>query len=176
MKPEKEIATLTILLVVGAIFAVSIIGSNYTGNFAFSSMKRQASQTASPKIHQPSQTTGIITYANLAQEMSRNQIVQALPTDASILLKFYRIANGQKILEKSYVIMKGKATEGTTAAPDITLLLPSYYLPQLTSSNFCSIIQAAKSNQDLTVQLGSSKLSLMWKYRSILGYRNCLGF
>lgn len=183
MESRKALAPLTIVLIIAALVAVAAIGSNHTGNFALPFLQNSGSSTTSPsspssstgQARQPSQV-GTITYTNLAQELSKNQIVQALPTNAIIMLRLYNVVNGQKIFERSYVITKANAVEGTTATPDITLLLPSYYLPQLTSSNFCAVIKSAKANQDLTIQLGISKLSLLWKYKSIMGYRDCLGF
>ena len=161
---KSIIITIVILVAIAAIY----IGSNYTGSSVNSSPKTSVSAPASQPVK--------ITYENLAQALSSNPIVQALPSNGVIWLRFYNFNTGIRQWEKSYVLTKASVKEGTATKPDITLSIHSKYLSQLTNQNFCSIIQTANQNGDLGTELGISKLSLMWKYKSIMSYRSCLGF
>jgi len=167
---QGGIGTLVIIILVALV--VIYIGNNYTGSFLNSTSKTSISAPSSMQQSQPVR----ITYDNLIPALSSNPIVQALPSNGIILLKFYNFNTGQRQWEKSYVLTKASAKEGTSPSPDITFSLHSKYLSQLTNQNFCGIIQAANKNGDLGTELGISKISLMWKYRSVMSYRSCLGF
>ncbi|MDO8517438.1 MAG: hypothetical protein Q7S33_04930 [Nanoarchaeota archaeon] len=127
-------------------------------------------------------------------------MIQALPDNSALLLKFYNVRNstalisehpknptnnqedfsdfnsGQRQWEKTYAITKGSVKEGNVENPDITILLSSKYLNELTTSNFCSIIKKAKANNDLGIETSLSTPSLLWKFKSMTKYRDCLGF
>ena len=119
-----------------------------------------------------------INYNNMASILSFNQVIQSLPSDANILLKFYNFNIGDRQWEKSYLITKGKVVENTASVQtaDIILSMSSKYLDQMTTSNFCSVIQTANANRDLGFETTLSKLSLGWKYKSVYTYRSCFGF
>lgn len=116
-----------------------------------------------------------ITYNNIAQVLSSSDLVNALPEDGSILLRFYNFNTGSRQWEKSFIIKKGNVREGIENA-DITLILHSKYLSGLTTGNFCSMINQAKKNKDLGFETSLSKISLGWKYKSMYKFRDCLGF
>lgn len=115
-----------------------------------------------------------ITYANIARVLSANSMVKDLPTSATILLRFYNFNSGTRQWEKSYILKRGDVQEGNTAA-DMTIIISSKYLSELTSSNLCSVLQKAQKNGDFSTESTMSTLSLMWKYRSMMKYRSCLG-
>jgi len=164
----KQGKTSTLIIVILVVLAIIYISNNYTGSFLNSTSKTSISAPATQPVR--------ITYDNIIPALSSNPIVQALPSNGIIWLRFYNFNTGQRQWEKSYVLTKGSAKEGTATKPDITLSIHSKYLSQLTNQNFCGIIQAAKKNGDLGTELGISKISLMWKYRSVMSYRSCLGF
>jgi len=115
-----------------------------------------------------------VTYENIARVLSSNQIVKDLPAGATLLLRFYNFNTGTRQWEKSYIIKRGDVREGSAAA-DMTIMINSKYLSELTSSNFCSVLQKAQRNGDFGTESTMSKLSLMWKYRSMMKYKSCLG-
>jgi len=51
----------------------------------------------------------------------------------------------------------------------------SKYLNELTDQNLCSIIRKAKSNNDLGIEMHISYAALLWKYRTVLKYKDCFG-
>jgi len=116
-----------------------------------------------------------ITYDNF-NLLSKTEMIKALPDDAVLVLQF--IKNND--IEKSYITTKSKIEEInkeeiSKLAPDLIITIPSSYLDNLTTANFCSIIQEAKNNDDLGIELKASKTSLAWKYKSMFKYKSCLG-
>ena len=116
-----------------------------------------------------------ITYENIENILSGNDMIKILPENSVILLKFYNF-NGSRVLwEKSYVLKKGLVKEGTAVNPDITLSMHSKYFNELTDQNLCSTMKKAKNNNDLGTEIHISYAALLWKYKSALKYRDCFG-
>jgi len=105
----------------------------------------------------------IITEETLPSYLSMNQIIQDLPANAEISLKTSL---------REYVITRGKVVEGRAANPDVSVVFPSKYIPEL-SNGFCSSLREAYKNREIEVILHSSKVALAWKYRSLSKYREC---
>jgi hypothetical protein len=119
-----------------------------------------------------------INYSNFALEISKNEVIKALPSDAVILLRFYNFDSGERNWEKSYILKRASVEEisdVSVAGEDITLSLHSKYLGQLTSTNFCNIISGANENRDLGFETTLSDMSLAWKYKSVYKYKSCFG-
>lgn len=116
-----------------------------------------------------------ITYENIEDVLSGNNIVKVLPEDAQMILRFYNFNTGSRVWEKSYTLKKGSVKKGASANPDISLSMHSKYFNELTDQNLCSTIKKAKNNDDLGVEIYISQAALLWKYRSILKYKECFG-
>lgn len=129
-----------------------------------------------PKLLQANVPEVRITYENFEEEVSKQSLVQDLPDEGAILLRFYNFKGGEKIWENSYVLRQTGVEKGELANADLTITLHARYLDSLTNYNFCSVIERAKAAGDLGVETGLSKTALAWKYRSIMKYRECLGF
>lgn len=106
-----------------------------------------------------------VTEENLASYLSLHQIVQDMPSKAVISLK---------TSDKEYIIQKGSVTEAKAKNPDITIAIPSSYIPNL-SDGLCKTLSDAYKKGDVNIQLHISKLSATWKYKSLFKYRECLG-
>ena len=120
------------------------------------------------------------TYENIEDVLSGNDMIKMLPENSIISLKFYNFNTGSRVWEKSYILKKGYAKElkeGITKDInlDITLSMHSKYLNELTDQNLCSIIRKAKSNNDLGIEMHISYAALLWKYRTVLKYKDCFG-
>lgn len=115
-------------------------------------------------------------YGNLAGYLSSTSMVKALPSNSEIALKFYNFNSGERQWEKSYILRKDSAVEGEAANADITIIISSKYITQMGSSGLCNAVKKAKSNGDLATSSDLSTLQLLWKFKSMLSYRNCLGF
>ena len=112
-----------------------------------------------------SQANVVVTEENFPSYLSTTNLVNDLPSDASILLKTEK---------KTYAVQKGSVTEGSIDNPDIIITIPSSYIPKK-SKGFCSTMQEAKRNGDLGFQLNIAATSAAWKYRALYQYKSCLG-
>lgn len=136
-----------ILIIAGVIFSM----------FTSSSLQSQNLGLPGQKI--------IVTEENFPAYLSSTSLVNDLPSGALILL---RTEN------KTYAVEKGTVTEGSLANPDIIISLPSSYIPKL-SDGFCSTMQQAYANKDLSFSLNIGSISAAWKYRNMMKYKSCLG-
>ncbi len=107
----------------------------------------------------------VVTEENLPIYLSANDLVKDLPSGATISLK---------TTDKEYIVKRGQVKEGVADNPDIIISIPSSYIPKL-NSGFCPTLEEARANGDLFTETRISKLSLAWKYRSVLKYKSCLG-
>jgi len=118
-----------------------------------------------------------IGYYNMEEELSKNSVVQALPDNSVLLLKFYNFNSGERAWEKAYIIKKGVATETSNfdEKADVTLFIHSKYLQELTNKNFCEITKKANQNGDLGSYTELSSMALAWKFKSMYKYKDCIG-
>jgi hypothetical protein len=120
-----------------------------------------------------------VNYTNFAFVISQNSLIRALPEDSLLLLRFYNFNSGSREFEKSFSLVRGKVTEILEVNglnQDITISIDSKYLKELNSVNFCSVIEKAKLAGDLGFESQLSDAKLLWKFKSMLSYRKCLGF
>lgn len=115
-----------------------------------------------------------LTKESLPGFLNNQEVIKALPSDAVISLKFYNFNTGERVIEEEYTIRKGAVTEGAAVNPDLEIMLASKYLPEL--GDFCGVINTAKANGDFSADLKISQTNFLWKYKSVIGYRNCFGF
>jgi len=88
---------------------------------------------------QQTRTQTVMTYENLPGILSKNDIVKDLPEKAVLLLRFYNFYTGERQWEKSYILTTGNAKEGLVENADMTIIIHSKYLSQMTPNNFCEI-------------------------------------
>lgn len=162
----KKIYIVIIILLIGIIFLTS---QHFTGNSIvnwFSSKKN--SQPLDEEIKNI-----IVTQENLASFLEGINIINELPDNSELELQLYNFDNGEREFEKKYVIKKGVVGEGKAENPDIIILLHSKYVNDL--GNFCYTLQKAHRNGDLGLELKTGATQLLWKYRKITKYKECLG-
>jgi len=147
------------------------------GVFLQNKLSEQAEKVNNPATGNAVSSGVKVSYTNLEKELSKNIVIQALPSEAVILLKFYNFNSGERTWEKSYIIKKGEAKETTNLneEADIVLSLHSKYLQELTSENFCEVIQKSNKNGDLGFDTELSSIVLAWKFKSVYKYKDCLG-
>ena len=114
-----------------------------------------------------------IDYANMEEELPKLPIVQSLGHSAVVQLKFYNFDTGQRQWENSYVIEGDSVKKGIANNPDVTVIMSSKYLKELTNQDYCSVIKKANQNGDLGMEYGLSKLMLLVRYGNMLKYKEC---
>ena len=131
----------------------------------------------------PSEPQEIITaseedYGRLEDILPQNEIIQLLPESAKIKLSFFNFNTGEREWERTYILTTGKAVQGEASLSevDMALIMHSRNLPLLKGDNFCEVINGAQENGDFAMETEMSTISLGWKYKSIIGYKDCLGF
>ena len=163
----KKKKIMIIILVIVLLISIVVV-KNRTPLGSFLGIKSKQAEAEISEVN--------INYGNIALVLSSSSLIQDLPKDGKVLLRFYNFDSGFRQWEKSYVLKKGEVTEGYIEDADIIITLYSGYLNSLTNKNFCSVIQTANKNKDLGIDYGVSKVNLLWKFKSMLKYRDCFGF
>jgi hypothetical protein len=116
-----------------------------------------------------------VTKENLYLYIESQKMIQELPKNALIPLKLYNTDAGVKKWEKQYVITKGNVEVANAQNLDETKLdaeitINSKYA---LSYEFCTAIKKAIANGEFGYELKASKISLLWKYKGMMKYRDC---
>lgn len=114
-----------------------------------------------------------VTKENLPTYLESLDPINDLPDDASIQVQLYHFEGDERVMEESYVITQGNVEEGEAHNPDIVIVLHSDYVKDL--GNFCSTLRSANKNGDLGIELNDNAAALLWKYKSIVTHKSCLG-
>jgi len=147
-----------------------------TGNMIF---KTESKTTPVPAASTTKSTSGSatvpvpITKATFSSYAQSQPIIKDVPDNAEVLLKLYNFNTGARKWETSYIVKKGSVTEGTLSNPEITLILNSKYLADLNKIGFCATVKKANQNGDLGMEFGVSEVTLAWKYRVMMKYKEC---
>jgi hypothetical protein len=112
---------------------------------------------------------------NFAEVLSGQGVVKELPKNGVIKLQLYDVENHEWVVKKSFVITKGKVVEGSVDKLDMDVMIDLKYLPEI-GNNLCDAVRKAGDNNELAVESDMGKIALLWKYKSMLKYRRCLGF
>ncbi len=134
-----------------------------------------------PKIYSPPVPQQVITaseedYARFEEMMPQTDLVQDIPKDGKIQMSFFNFNSGSREWERDYILTTGNIVQGTAEDIDVKLILHSRNLPKLNANNLCQVFQTAKTKGDFGSDLLLSKLKFSWKYKSMMGYKSCLGF
>ena len=106
--------------------------------------------------------------------LSEQQIVKEVPSKAKISLKFYHFIEDCRKWDKIYLLRDGKIEEKNIIS-DIDIWISSDYVDKLKSNNLCEVIVEAKEEGDLGQSVNVGKIKLMWTYKNMLKYKECLG-
>jgi len=116
-----------------------------------------------------------VTKENLVPFLESQQFVKDMPNDAVILLKLFDTDTGEKEWGENYVIKKSNVEQTQLkGSPDITINIDSKYLSTI-GQDFCGTLKTAKNNGEMYTETDLSTTKLMWKFKSMLKYRDCLG-
>jgi len=159
-----------LLFVVGIIIGLLLAGGVYAYFFIYN--KPVVNPSPSNHTSVPFKPV-IVTKETLPVYIQKQEMVKSLPDSASIGLKLYNFNSGEREWEESYVITKGKAVLGSVDSCDLVILIHSKYVPAL--GNFCPTIQKAKTNGDFGIETNMSQTALLWKYKGMMKYKDCLG-
>ena len=174
----KVILTIVIVIVLAAaVFGGTVLVSELKNSQqnSYSGQSREGSGSNEPSKPIEYGIADENDYRNLEEVLLDSSMVKDLPNDGILLLSFYNFYTGEREWEKSYTIMKNFVSEGTPIEYDIKLIMHSKYLTILNIYGFCNTIKLAKSNGDFGTETAISTTSLLWKYRGMTKYKDCLG-
>jgi hypothetical protein len=100
--------------------------------------------------------------------------IKDLPNTGIIALHFFNYQYGQRVELDTFLIGKDQILSSGT--PDMTILLHTKYIAELTPTNLCEIIPKANTNGDLGVDTTLGEAKLLIKYSGMMKYRDCFGF
>lgn len=115
----------------------------------------------------------VIEKDNLVLYLENQEVINDLPKDARINLRLYNFNSGERQFEGEYKITRSGASSESFDDPELTIILHSKYLENL-DEDICMIINKARENGDLEVNLHISKALFFWRYRNILDYEECV--
>ena len=123
-------------------------------------------------VYEPATEADFLRFEDIVRQ---NEIIQKLPENAKISLSFYNFNNGEREWDGDYLLTKGNVEKIKDDNVDIKMIMHSKYLSKLDANNFCFIINDAKRHGDFASELLISKTSALWKYKSVMSYKGCLG-
>ncbi|MFH1802988.1 MAG: hypothetical protein ABH864_06095 [archaeon] len=113
-------------------------------------------------------SNGKLNFESISYDISvllESDMVKALPKKAVIELK---------LGNQYYTVSRDSISAGRPSNPDLTISLPASYANQI-ALGLCAMVKNANENRDLGIEMHSSQTALMWKYKGMLKYKDCLG-
>ncbi|MBS3076158.1 hypothetical protein J4481_00250 [Candidatus Pacearchaeota archaeon] len=159
----KHIKIITLVLIILAgIFLTTLQINSYAIN-----SKPESTQTITLNSQKEA-------FDYLPQYLAGQEIIQSLPKNTAIDLKFFDFVNGKRVWLREYSLENGKILEQKMESPEIIISLHSKYLAGLYQEDFCAVLKNANTNGDLGFETDLSTASLLWKFKSIIKYKECI--
>lgn len=173
-----------VFVLLGIYFSIVYFDNEKISSETISSQAQQSEKSPSKQeVIIPKEPKEIISaseedYERLEIILPQNEIIQKLPEKAKIKLSFFNFNSGSREWERTYILTTGNAIQGDASLSeiDMALIIHSRNLPLLNGDNFCEVIKRAQRNGDFAMETEKSTVSLGWKYKRIIGYKDCLGF
>jgi len=113
-------------------------------------------------------------FAALKTKLSSEEMVKSTPENAKIILMFYHFVGDCRIWDKTYLLRDGKIEEKNIVS-DVKITLDSSYVDDLMEDSLCNVAQEARISGDLGQESTLTTTQLLWEYKSMVEYRECLG-
>jgi hypothetical protein len=174
MKKLFKILVLLVLFTLVLFIAYTAYPSTVGNVIKFNKKENPVSsktQTSSLKVHDP---YVLPDFDKFRQMIKKEPMIHDIPSSGSINIYFYHFVQGNRKIDKVYLVTKGNIEEKAIDS-DINLYLSSDYINKIGASDFCSIVKEARSNGDLGYDLNIGKARLLIKYKNMLKYKSCFG-
>jgi hypothetical protein len=102
-----------------------------------------------------------------------SEFIQDVPKKNPISIKFYYFENSSRVWQDKFYMSDGEFVSARETGMGI--IIHSKYIEDLGEKELCSVVQDAKSKGDLGIRTDYSETQLMWKYKSMLGHKDCFG-
>ncbi len=134
-----------------------------------------SSKSSSGSSIQKTKPPELVTLEQLSSYLEKRDLVKELPEKAILNLRLYNFNTGYREWEISYTITKGNAEIGYNDESDLDIIIHSKYLQDLAKSGICSTVKKAKKNGDFAADVKIGTTLFMWKYKSMMEYKDCFG-
>ncbi len=133
-------------------------------------------QPTNPQIQQISQPVNEPppNFQGLSGKLSSSQMIQDLPDNAAVALRFFTFTSGERVWQNEYALKKANVVLGKSETPDVVMNMHSKYVNRMYNEDFCAILKSAKANGDLGFETQMNEVSLSWKFKSMLKYKDCI--
>ncbi len=102
------------------------------------------------------------------------EFIKDVPEKDPVALVFYSFEGSERVVRDGFLIGENQLlTEGE---PSVYIWVHAKYIPEFDGTNLCYIIQSANKNGDLALESPHGNTKLLFKYSSMLKYRDCFGF
>lgn len=180
MKNKKKVIILTVLIIIVMILFIFgyLIYHFYIEDRAENIISNKSPGT--PNQARESACTGIEDnyikpdFKKAETILSDEPIVKDVPKKGKIRVMFYHFVGDCRIWDKIYFLSDGTIEERSGDA-DIDIWISSDYVEKIQAGNFCEVITEARKNGDLGQKSNVGTTKLMWTYKSMLKYKDCLG-
>ena len=158
-----------IVLILGLIIVIALIYYATTSTISSISGKAISNSQTGKQV--------AVTKENLYLYVESQKMIQELPKNALIYLRLYNSDAGVRQWEKSYLITRGNVEEVNAqnidkSKLDAEIIINSKYV---LAYEFCTAIKQAIANKEFEYELKSSKITLLWKYKGMMKYKDCFG-
>ena len=164
-------------IIILAIIAVILIS---TGSFLYFKYLYSPSELTDVQLQSDPACEGIqddyITpdFDALKTKLSSEKIIQDTPENSKIIIMFYHIVENCRFIDEIYLLRDGEIQERNVIS-DVEMLISSDYVDDLLTDDLCDVISKARDNGDISQSSNTETSKLMWTYKSMLEYRECLG-
>lgn len=102
-----------------------------------------------------------------------SNMLDKIPQDHPITLQFYYFEGGRRVSLRKFILGPGGKVDGQES--DLKILLDRNYISDFETDSFCDVIKAAKSAGHLGTRSELSSTKLLWRYKSLMEYKDCFG-
>jgi hypothetical protein len=114
-------------------------------------------------------------FAAFKSLLEGEELVKKVPSNGNIRLRFYHFAGNCRIYDAAFLLQDGKVLASNPSIPDIDIWMHSDYVPKFTGGNMCDLTAEAKSTDNLGYLSNIGTVTLLWRYKGLVGYRDCFG-
>tara|TARA_Y100000310_G_scaffold264470_1_gene275102 strand:+ start:1023 stop:1538 length:516 start_codon:yes stop_codon:yes gene_type:complete len=171
MEKKKIIIGVVVVVLVGLfVFELEISGKTIFDRL----FKKQAESGGGGGVWEPID----LNEENFGNFLASINLVHELPEEGVILLSLYNFDIGERQFTKKYLLEKAKVSlvNGGGGDVDLEINIHSKYVSIIGQKGFCYGVQSAKNNGDVSFENKISSAGFLWKYKSMMKYKECFGF
>jgi len=113
-------------------------------------------------------------FSSLKTKLENQAFVKNMPKKGSVRLRFFHFKGRCRVWDRAYFLTTNSVEEKNVNG-DFDIWIHSDYVSKLNNENLCDVIAEARAKGDLGSWTELGKVELVWRYKSMLGYKDCIG-